>query len=64
MNEQMIAFSLSKRGKDVVKSAKIDFANTLIFSKNIYMVLGSFEMILESLFMSSGNVRYALGIYS
>ena len=31
---------------------------------DLSMVLGSFEMILESLFMSSGNVRYALGIYS
>ena len=59
----MIAFSLSKRGKDVVKSAKIDFANTLIFSKNIYMVLGSFEVILDSFLMPSGDVSDAPEMY-
>ena len=40
------------------------FTNTLSFSMKLSMVLVSFEVILDSLLMSSGDVRDAPEMYS
>ena len=60
----MIDFSSRKRGEDVAKSAESKFSITLSCSIKIYMVLISFEVSLDSLLMSSGDVRDALEMYS
>ena len=64
MSEHMIYFSLRNRGQGAMKSIYIRFSDNLSCSMNPSVVLGRFEVILDSFPMSSGNVSGAPEIYS
>ena len=55
----MIDFILRKRWQDALKSAWINFTNTLSCSINLSMELGRFEVSFDSFLMSSGEVMDA-----